>query len=109
MLDPPVCAAVAVSPALEIEEGGASIRPLALETFGPSLGIAFEEGNGQVAGNAARLAEELGGAEGPSGRREVTVLPVPGTDHSTALVENHEEVRGLIDRAVLSCRDRHRG
>ncbi|GLX02130.1 alpha/beta hydrolase [Microtetraspora sp. NBRC 16547] len=96
-LKPPACAVVAISPARSIEEGTGSIQPLKISSFAPRLWIAAEEGRSDIVGNARALFSKLG-----SDKKEHFLL-IPGTDHSLGLVQNHPDVRNLIQNAVREC------
>ena len=98
VLDPP-CAVVLVSPVTDAEADGGSVSALAVRDFRSPTFLVYERDNPQIRNAAVQLAGLLRRVGAPP----VTQRPIPGTDHSIGLVENHADVRAFITRAVRTC------
>jgi pimeloyl-ACP methyl ester carboxylesterase len=95
----PPCAAILVSPATDAEADGGSISALAIRDFRSPLFIVYEEGTRQFRDAAASLRDHLRSVGAP----RVLLLAIPGTDHSSGLLEKHAAARAFVDRGVRSC------
>ena len=99
VLDPPPCAAIAVSPITASSGDGGSVRVAAIEDFASPLWIAYEAGSGGMASGVEGIAAGLRAAGAPAQH----LHPEPGSDHSIGLVEGHPDVQRFLVEAVRSC------
>ncbi|MDQ1295354.1 MAG: hypothetical protein QG608_3239 [Actinomycetota bacterium] len=98
------CATILISPILDWEENTGTVSALAAPNLPNTVWIVHEKNNSSIVADAARLRTRLSGAGSPKrSGAALKELSVATSDHSLALVENHDEVLPFLTEALSSC------